>query len=37
LAVAVELKFGADGVVLLPELRQIADPERSGSAGVPRV
>jgi hypothetical protein len=27
LAVALELKFGADGVALLPELRQIADPE----------
>ena len=27
LAVALELKFGADGVALLPELRQISDPE----------
>jgi hypothetical protein len=27
LAVALELKFGADGVALLPELRQITDPE----------
>jgi hypothetical protein len=27
LAVALELKFGADGVALLPELRQINDPE----------
>ena len=26
LAVALELKFGANGVALLPELRQITDP-----------